>query len=161
MNLLIWTQYFWPENFHINEVARGLRSQGVEVTVLTGKPNYPEGRIFYGYRSTGIQREMHDGFEVIRIPMRERGAGSATGLVGNYLSFVFSGYLFAPVALRDTKVEAVFVYAPSPLIQALPAIFLAWLKDAPLVLWVQDIWPDALQATGFVRNRLLLRMVAY
>jgi glycosyltransferase involved in cell wall biosynthesis len=160
VKLLIWTQYFWPESFHINEVARGLREQGIEVTVLTGKPNYPDGAIFAGYRASGIQREHHDGYEVIRVPLRGRGKGSARGLALNYLSFVFSGYLFAPLALRKQAFDLVFVYAPSPLIQTLPAIFIAWLKGAPLVLWVQDIWPDALQATGFVRNRLLLRLVA-
>jgi len=55
MKVLIWTQYFWPENFHINAVARSLHEQGIEVTVLTGKPNYPEGKIFEGYKATGIQ----------------------------------------------------------------------------------------------------------
>ncbi|MGB5650296.1 MAG: glycosyltransferase family 4 protein, partial [Sedimenticolaceae bacterium] len=159
MRLLIWSQYFWPENFHINEVTRQLSAQGVEVTVLTGKPNYPEGRIFAGYRSSGVQREAHDGYEVIRMPIKERGTGSARGLILNYLSFVFSGYLVAPLALRGRQFDAVFVYAPSPLIQALPAILVAWLKGAPLILWVQDIWPDALQATGFVKNTWLLRGV--
>lgn len=157
MRLLIWSQYFWPENFHINEVTYHLSTQGVEVTVLTGKPNYPEGRIFAGYRSSGVQREAHDGYEVIRMPIKERGTGSARGLILNYLSFVFSGYFVAPVALRGMQFDAVFVYAPSPLIQALPAILVAWLKDAPLILWVQDLWPDALQATGFVKNTWLLR----
>ena len=57
MRLLIWTQYFWPENFHINEVHTRLSTQGVDVTILTGKPNYPEGRIFSGYRSSGVQHE--------------------------------------------------------------------------------------------------------
>ncbi len=159
MKVLIWSQYFWPENFHINEVARNLHAQGVEVTVLTGKPNYPEGKIFDGYKATGIQKDEYSGFEVIRIPLRQRGKNSGKGLALNYLSFIFSGYLFAPYALRGKKFDVVFVYAPSPLLQALPAIYVAWLKRAPLVLWVQDVWPDALEATGFVKNRWILRIV--
>ncbi len=159
MRVLIWTQYFWPENFHINAVARNLQAQGVKVTVLTGKPNYPEGEIFDGYKAKGIQREEYSGFEVIRIPLRQRGKNSATGLALNYLSFIVSGYLYAPYALRGKKFDAIFVYAPSPLLQALPAIFVAWLKRAPLVLWVQDIWPDALASTGFIKNRWILRLV--
>src|SRR3990170_594043 len=131
MRVLIWTQYFWPENFHINAVARSLREQGVEVTVLTGKPNYPEGRIFSGYKATGIHREKYAGFDVIRLPLKERGMGSAKGLALNYLSFIISGYLLAPFALRGKKFDIVFVYTPSPLLQALPAIFVAWLKRAP------------------------------
>jgi glycosyltransferase involved in cell wall biosynthesis len=159
MKVLIWTQYFWPENFHINSVARALFEQGVEVTVLTGKPNYPEGKLFPGYRAGGVHREKYSGFDVIRIPLRERGIGSAKGLALNYLSFIISGYLFAPFVLRGKKFDVVFVYAPSPLLQALPAIFVARLKQAPLVLWVQDLWPEALHATEFVKNRRLLHIV--
>ena len=159
MRVLIWTQYFWPENFHINEIARNLKAQGVEVTVLTGKPNYPEGKIFDGYKAAGIQKDEYSGFDVIRIPLRQRGKNSGKGLALNYLSFIFSGYLYAPYALRGRKFDVVFVYAPSPLLQALPAIYVAWLKRAPLILWVQDVWPDALVATGFIKSRWILRMV--
>lgn len=159
MRVLIWTQYFWPENFHINAVARSLKARGIEVTVLTGKPNYPEGKIFDGYTTTGIQKEEYSGFEVIRVPLRQRGKNSSMGMALNYLSFIVSGYLFAPYALRGKNFDVVFVYAPSPLLQALPAIYVAWLKRAPIVLWVQDVWPDALAATGFIKNRWILGMV--
>lgn len=159
MRVLIWTQYFWPENFHINAIARNLYEQGVEVTVLTGKPNYPEGKIFDGYKAMGIQKETYSGIEVFRIPLRQRGKNSGKGMALNYLSFIVSGYLFAPYALREKKFDAVFVYAPSPLLQALPAVYVAWLKRAPLVLWVQDIWPDALISTGFIKSRWILGMV--
>lgn len=159
MRVLIWSQYFWPENFRINYLVTTLHREGVDVTVLTGKPNYPSGRIFQGYRAMGIQSEEFSGVEVIRIPLAPRGNGSAKGLLLNYLSFIFSGYFFAPFALRHKKFDAVFVYAPSPLLQALPAIFVAWIKGAPLIVWVQDIWPEALQATGFIKNPWLLRLV--
>lgn len=159
MRVLIWTQYFWPENFHINAVSRSLKARGIEVTVLTGKPNYPEGKIFDGYKAAGIQREEYSGIEVIRMPLRQRGKNSGKGMALNYLSFIVSGYLFAPYALRCKKFDAIFVYAPSPLLQALPAIYVSWLKRAPLVLWVQDIWPDALVATGFIKSRWILGIV--
>lgn len=159
LKILIWTQYFWPENFPINAVARHLNECGIDVTVLTGKPNYPEGKIFAGYMATGIQKDEYSGIEVIRIPLRQRGKNSGKGMALNYLSFIISGYLFAPYALRGRKFDAIFVYAPSPLLQALPAVYVSWLKRAPLVLWVQDIWPDALLATGFIKSRWILGMV--
>lgn len=159
MKVLIWSQYFWPENFPINKLAVELHAQGVEVTVVTGKPNYPDGQVFPGYTASGIQREEYFGVEVIRIPLHPRGKGSSYGLVLNYLSFIFSGYFFAPFALRGRKFDAVFVYAPSPLLQALPAIFVAWLTNAPLIVWVQDIWPETLRATGFIKNRGILLFV--
>lgn len=159
MKILIWSQYFWPENFHINAVACTLKAQGIEVTILTGKPNYPEGKIFDGYKAMGIQKEEYSEIEVIRIPLRQRGKNSGKGMALNYLSFIISGYLFAPYALRGREFDAIFVYANSPLLQALPAVYISWLKRAPLVLWVQDIWPDALVATGFIKSRWILGMV--
>lgn len=161
MRVLVWTQYFWPENFHINHVVEELQAQGVHVTVLTGKPNYPEGKIYEGYRALGVQTEYYEGVEVIRVPLRARGKNSGKGMALNYLSFIVSGYLFAPWVLRGRKFDVVFVYAPSPLLQALPAVFVSFIKRAPLVVWVQDIWPETLLATGFVNNKLILKLVEY
>ncbi|MNQ69758.1 putative teichuronic acid biosynthesis glycosyltransferase TuaH [compost metagenome] len=161
MRVLVWTQYFWPENFHINQVVAELREQGADVTVLTGKPNYPDGEIFPGYSALGVLIEQREGVEIIRLPLRPRGKSSAKGLVLNYLSFIASGCLLGPWALRGRKFDVVFVYAPSPLLQALPAIFVSWLKRAPLVLWVQDIWPESLQATGFIKNRRVLKAIEH
>ncbi|WP_083338798.1 glycosyltransferase family 4 protein [Chromobacterium sphagni] len=161
MKVLIWSQYFWPENFLINKLATQLAGDDVEITVVTGKPNYPDGNILPGYSILGIQREDYSGIEVIRIPLLPRGSGSAIGLILNYLSFIFSGYLMAPFALRGREFDAVFVYAPSPLLQALPAVFISWLKRAKLAVWVQDLWPESLWTTGFVRNRFLLKLVEY
>jgi glycosyltransferase involved in cell wall biosynthesis len=159
MRLLVFSQYFWPETFGINHLVSGLVQARLQVTVLTGKPNYPDGQVFSGYTALGIQREDHAGANVVRVPVIPRGNSSSLRLAMNYLSFIVSGYLFAPFALRGKPFDVVFVYAPSPLLQALPAIFLAWLKRAPLVVWVQDLWPESLSATGFVRNRYALSAV--
>jgi glycosyltransferase involved in cell wall biosynthesis len=160
MRVLLVSQYFWPETFGINALARALRERGVELAVLTGKPNYPDGDVFVGYRAWGCQREHCDGIEVFRVPFFPRGRKSGWRLALNYLSFVATGLAFGPWLLRGRCFEAVFVYAPSPILQALPAIWLARLKRAPLVLWVQDLWPESLAATGFVRNRAALALVA-
>lgn len=159
MRLLVVSQYFWPEIFGINQLVSALVRARLQVTVLTGKPNYPDGKVFTGYTALGIQREDHAGSEVVRVPLMPRGNNSSLRLAMNYLSFIMSGYLLAPFVLRGKSFDAVFVYAPSPLLQALPAILLAWLKRAPLVVWVQDLWPESLSATGFIRNRYVLSAV--
>lgn len=158
MRTLIISQYYWPESFRINDVVRTLQEQGIEVEVLTGKPNYPRGEVYSGYRAWGCQRETHDGTAITRIPLLARGHGAAR-LAGNYFSFVVSGLLFAPWMLRNKKFDVIFIYAPSPILQAIPAIFLGWLKGCPVVLWVQDLWPESLSATGFVKNRWALKLV--
>ena len=160
MRILVVTQYFWPESFRINEVVESLRSAGCAVTVLTGQPNYPDGVVARGYSATGVGTQTRDGLVVHRVPLAPRGSGSAVRLALNYLSFVVSAAAFGPWLLRGQPVDAILVYAPSPILQAIPAVWLAWLKGARLVTWVQDLWPQSLQATGFVRNPRLLRIVA-
>ena len=158
MRVLLVSQYFWPESFSINDIARSLVDKGIELEVLTGKPNYPRGKIFSGYRASGLQREYHDGIHVNRIPLLPRGDGGWR-LALNYLSFIFSGLLFSPWLLRRKKFDVIFIYAPSPILQALPAIFIGMLKSCPVMLWVQDLWPDSLSATGHVRNSWVLKSV--
>jgi len=158
VRVLIVSQYFWPEGFQINDVANTLRSKGVEVEVLTGKPNYPGGKIFQGYRAWGLQREIRQNIAINRIPLLARGHGRWR-LALNYLSFIVSGLLFAPWMLRKKKFDVIFIYAPSPILQAIPAIFLGRLIGCPVVLWVQDLWPESLSATGYVKNRTILKLV--
>lgn len=162
MRILVLSQYFWPESFIINDIVRTLDAQGHEVVVATGKPNYPDGKIFDGYRAAGTQRERYLGrVEVLRVPLWPRGQGGAKNLILNYLSFVFSGLLCLPWMLRGRQFDAILVFAPSPITQAIPAILLKWLKKAKLAVWVQDLWPESLSATGFLYNRYLLRLVGW
>ena len=160
MNILIVSQYYWPENFRINDVAKTLYEKGQLVEVLTGKPNYPHGVIYDGYKSLGCRTETHDEVPIHRVPMLARGHGGLR-LVLNYLSFVISGVLFSPWILRGKKFDVIFVYGNSPILQAIPAIFLGWIKRTPVVLWVQDLWPESLHATGYIKNKLVLKLVAY
>lgn len=160
MKILVVSQYFWPESFIINDIVRTLDEQGHEVVVATGKPNYPDGKIFEGYSAKGTQRERYLGkIDVLRVPLWPRGEGGAKNLIFNYLSFVFAGLLFLPWMLRKREFDAILVFAPSPILQAVPAIPLKWLKKAKLALWVQDLWPESLSATGFIHNRYVLRLV--
>lgn len=162
LRLLILSQYFWPENFIINDIVRKLGEQGHEVTVATGKPNYPDGKIFKGYRAWGAQREQYlNTVEVFRVPLWPRGEGGAINLTLNYLSFVLSGLVYFPWLLRKREFDGILVFAPSPLIQVIPAILLKWLNRANLTIWIQDLWPESLAATGYVRRPWLLKMVGY
>ncbi len=159
MNILIVTQYFWPEEFRINDVAKSLVEKGVKVDVLTGKPNYPGGQIFQGYQITGLSVEDYFGVNVSRVPLIPRSKNSRICLIFNYLSFIVCGLFFGPWLKRGKKYDVIFVYGLSPLLLALPALFLGWLKKVPVVIWVQDLWPQSLSATGYVRNRFILRFV--
>ena len=161
IRLLVVSQYFWPENFRINEVVATLAERGLETTVLTGKPNYPEGTVFPGYRAWGCAEERYKGAHVLRVPLFPRGKESVLRLALNYLSFIVSGAVFGTWLLRWTKPDAILVYCPSPLLQVLPALLISWLKRAPVVVYVQDLWPESLEATGYVRSRRILGAVGW
>lgn len=157
--MLIVSQYFWPETFGINRLALDLIAQGAEVTVLTGKPNYPSGSILPGYSVFGTQIENLGSIKIFRVPLLPRGKRSAVGLFLNYLSFVFFGACLGPWLLRNQQFDVIFVYAPSPILQAIPGIILSKIKRTPLVVWVQDLWPQSLSATGYLHNKTILWIV--
>jgi glycosyltransferase involved in cell wall biosynthesis len=157
MKILIFTQYFWPENFRINDIAYALKEKAHKVEVITGKPNYPEGKFFSGYSSWGMQEELWKGISIYRMPMFARGNKSAVKLTFNYLSFILSGILLAPLILRKKKYDLIFVYGVSPIFQVIPASFFGWLKGVPVVLWVQDLWPQSAEATGYIKSSWILK----
>jgi glycosyltransferase involved in cell wall biosynthesis len=160
MRLLVFSQHFWPETFRINDVARQLHEAGHEVTVLTGQPNYPGGTVFAGYSALASGVERHEGLEIHRVPLLPRGRASALRLAGNYLSFIASAALLGAWRLRGRRFDAILVYATSPLLQAVAAVALARLKRCAVVVWVQDLWPQSLQVTGYVTHPRLLSAVA-
>lgn len=161
MRVLVVSQHFWPESFRINDVVVDLTRVGCEVEVLTGQPNYPEGSVFPGYKALSMGRQAYGpGITVHRVPLAARGPGSAVRLAANYLSFIFSASILGPWLLRGRRFDAVFVYGTSPILQAIPAVLFKLRKRARLVIWVQDLWPESLEVTGFVRNKRLLGAVA-
>ncbi|MBB3312276.1 glycosyltransferase involved in cell wall biosynthesis [Rhizobium sp. BK196] len=158
MKILVVTQYFWPEGFRINDLVTGLVDRGHEVTVLTGKPNYPSGKTFPEYLQDPSAFASYNGIPVVRVPMLARGARAITLLL-NYASFALCGSLLGAFKLRGRKFEAIFVFEPSPISVGFPAIVLRWLKKAPVAFWVLDLWPESLEATGIVRSKFILKQV--
>jgi len=155
VNILIISQYFWPENFRINDLSKELVSRGHTVTVLTGKPNYPLGQVFSGYLQNPEAFAEYAGAKVLRVPMLARGRG-APRLFLNYLSFVVGACMFGPWKLSNVKADVIFVFEPSPVTVGLPALLIGRLKRAPVVFWALDLWPETLAAIGVVRSPRVL-----
>lgn len=155
MRILVVSQYFWPENFRINDLTSELVKRGHVVTVLTGIPNYPSGQVFEAYQNNPSAFNNFEGVDVIRVPMLVRGQGSIR-LFLNYLSFVLGASLLGVWKLRGQSFDALFVFEPSPVTVGLPAILLGKIKRAPVVFWALDLWPETLAAIGIVRSPRLL-----
>lgn len=157
MKILIISQYFWPENFKINDLALGLKERGNEVTILTGKPNYPDGKFYPGYNFINRKVEYYQGIKVIRSPLIRRGNCSGVRLFINYISFaIFAS--FAAVFRLSKTADAIFVYEPSPITVGIPALVYKYFSRAPIYFWIQDLWPESLIAAGDVKSKLILKL---
>jgi colanic acid biosynthesis glycosyl transferase WcaI len=159
MRILVVTQYFWPENFRINDLVEEFVKRGHQVTILTGKPNYPSGTLFPEYQQDPKAFNEYQGCRVVRVPIVMRGQGSGIKLVTNYLSYIMSASLLGYWKLRKDTFDIVFVYEPSPVTVCLPAIFFKKMKGVPVVFWVLDLWPETLEAIGVVKSAKVLSVV--
>lgn len=155
MRILIISQYFWPENFKINDIALGLKEKGHEVVVLTGIPNYPQGSFYEGYNKNSGDEEWEE-IKIYRSKLLSRGSGGGMRLFLNYLSFA----LFASFKVNkiSERIDKILVFEPSPITVGIPAIFAKKKFKAPFFFWVQDLWPASLSAAGGVSNKLVLRL---
>lgn len=159
MEILIVTQYFWPENFRINDLCSALALKGHKVTVLTGYPNYPEGKIYPEFNIKSEKFSSYMGVEIVRVPLFPRGKSNIC-LALNYLSFLVSATALGPFKLRQRNFDIVFACQLSPVFIGISAAVLARLKCAPLVMWVLDLWPETLQAVGIIKSNWMLRMMS-
>ena len=154
MKILIVSQYFYPEEFKINDLAKDLVTRGHQVSVLTGKPNYPKGEDFEGYQYSGEQKEDYYGVEIIRVPLCKRGNGGALNLVRNYWSFVVNAKNY--IRRNRMEFDAILCYEVSPITQAYPALYCKKKYGGKVLLWVQDLWPESVTAAGGVKNKFAL-----
>ncbi|AKV10851.1 glycosyl transferase family 1 [Pseudomonas fluorescens NCIMB 11764] len=160
MKIAIVTQYFYPENFVINDIVRELGREGHTVEVFTGKPNYPVGKVFEGFTEKGYEQRLFDDQIIVHhAPLRPRKTGGAKNLLLNYASFVVNGLWHFSKLARRRRFDIIFVYAPSPITAVIPGIWMKFLFRAPLFLWVQDLWPESLRATGFITNTTILKFI--
>lgn len=157
MRVLILSQYFWPEPIPKPiELAQALHAAGDEVTVITGFPNYPTGRLYSGHRLALVRRERINGIEVVRTFEFPYHGTSAFGRVANYVSFMLSaplGCLFAP------KPDAIYVWHP-PLTVGVAAWIIGRLRSVPFIYDVQDIWPEAAVLSGLLKPGRTVRWLS-
>ena len=157
MKLLCVSQYYWPEPFNVSEICEQLVENGHDVTVLTGLPNYPEGRIYPEYCNKARLCEMHNGVRILRCRIIPRYNG-LVGRIGNYYSFAYSGSLVAK-KIRE-RYDAVIAFQFSPIMSVKPAISFSKKSRVPLLLYAIDLWPESLLAGGIAKDSIVYRHYA-
>lgn len=147
MRVLVISQYFYPEQFQINEILPELVSLGYDVTVLTGLPNYPAGELYNDYEYRKYKDE-YKGVKIIRVKERPRKKGKIN-LFLNYLSFLTKG-IYEIYKLKE-KYDLVYIYQLSPITSAIPGILYSRKHKVPCILYCLDIWPES--ALSLLNNK--------
>jgi len=155
-HILVVSQYFYPEPFRINDICKEWVKRGYKVTVITGIPNYPEGKFYKGYSWSKKRKETWEGIDIIRIPLISRGK-SAFRLILNYYSFVFFGFFWK--MFTKIKADIVFTFEVSPMTQALLSVWYSKKRKVPHYLYVQDLWPDNIEIVAGIKNKLILKSI--
>ncbi len=159
LKILFICQNFWPENFRSTDVVKNLIRDGNHLEVLTSIPNYPEGKIYKGYSWFDFHTERFAGIKVHRIPTIPRGKNNYLLIFFNYLSFILFGTIFGFFKMFNKKFDIVMVFASSPIFQIIVGYFMKIIVKGKLVTWVQDLWPENLEALNIVRKKSLLNLI--
>ncbi|HQM06655.1 MAG TPA: glycosyltransferase family 4 protein [Bacilli bacterium] len=152
MKILVVCQYYYPEPFRITDICEELVKRGHQITVLTGLPNYPEGRILKEYRKKEHRDEIRNGVRIIRCNEHGRGK-NAINMLWNYFSFAFSGK--RKVRKLDKDFDVVFINQLSPIMMAWPGIKYAKEFFKKSVLYCYDLWPASLSAGGIKKGSII------
>jgi putative colanic acid biosynthesis glycosyltransferase WcaI len=156
LRVLIITHIFWPEgaDFKNMALAKALVHRGHNVSVLTAFPNYPLGRIYEGYRMTWRKWEFVDGVEILRVPLYPDHSSSGIKRVLNYGTFTILASIVGLLLLK--KADVIFVYSP-PMTLGLAAWLYKIIYDAPILLDVVDLWPDAIIESDMLKSEFFLK----
>lgn len=152
-HILVVSQYFYPEEFRINDICKEWVKRGYKVTVVTGIPNYPQGKFYRGFGWFQKRREEYEGIQIVRLPIIPRG-NNAVMLLLNYISFVISGFFWK--IFTGIRADKVFIFEVSPMTQALVGVWYAKKRRIPCYIYVQDLWPEnVISVTGLSHSAII------
>ena len=173
MKILFICQYFHPEVFRGNDIAFHWAEQGHDVHVVTGIPNYPDGKFHKGYGlferrreeivhpSAGSGTETFKGrVRVTRLPIVPRGNNKIM-LMLNYFSYLIVAWVYILFHAISHKYDRVFVQQLSPVMMSAPGVLYKRIRKVPLYTWVLDLWPESLTAAGGINNKYVLGFFKY
>lgn len=156
MKILFLTDNFPPESnapasrtyAHCKEWVR----QGMEVTVITGVPNFPKGKVFAGYKNRWRQEEEMEGMRVIRVWTYIAANEGFFKRTLDFISFMISSFWVGLFIKTDV------IVATSPqFFTAVSGRWLSFWKREKWVMEVRDIWPESIKAVGAMKGNLIIQ----
>ena len=152
LKILFFSQYFWPENFRINELVKFFYKKKISLSVLTTFPSYPDKKIFRNFKDKIFVSKK---IELKRFRSFPR-SGTNLSILLNYLTFILNSLYTICKYLTFKKNDVIFIFCPSPILSALPAILINKLFNKKIVIWVLDLWPDTIIDLKIVKNKFLI-----
>ncbi len=161
LRILFFTQYFYPENFRINELVDHFCHKD-KVTVLTTNPSYPNKNIFKKREQKFFSKKKN--IQIIRIPSYKRNLSNLS-IILNYITFFLNSFILGFFKLKNKKFDLIFIFAPSPILTVIPIILMNKIFKKKIILWVLDLWPDTIIDLGYIKNPLtktiLIKVINY
>lgn len=150
MKLTLITQYYKPEmgapQNRLYEMCLGLKELGADISIITGMPNYPTGKIFPEYKGKFSMNDTVDGIEVKRYWLYASNTKKILPRIWNMISFSMT-VMCALRYLRKRKNDFIIVESP-PLTLGESALLLAKWSGAKLIMNVSDLWPLSARELG-------------
>ena len=151
--ILIVTEVFYPEEFKINDVAMSWKNRGYDVDVLTLEPTYPLGKVFPGYKNSFLTKNECFGINILRIRAVTGYRDSTFKKILKYLNFMFFGTIIG--VFIGNKYDYIFGFNAGALTSMLPVVAIKKIFKKPVMVWVQDVWPDNVYAYGFKKTKII------
>ncbi len=152
LKFLFFSQYFWPENFRINELVKFFYKKNISSSVLTTFPSYPNKKIFENFKERVFVSKK---IKLKRFRSFPRGQTNVSIFL-NYSSFIINSLFSLSKFLTFNKTDVIFIFCPSPILSAIPAILINKIFNKKIVIWVLDLWPDTIVDLKIVKNKFLI-----
>lgn len=158
MRVLMLTDNFPPEQnapaTRTIEHAKRWAARGASVTVVTGVPNFPAGRVYPGYRNLPLSVEYVEGIRVVRVWSYVAPNAGFLRRIIDYVSYAATSSLVATFLPFD------IIVATSPqFFTAVAGWYLATLRGKPWIFEVRDLWPESIKSVGAMRDGLAIRLL--
>lgn len=154
MKILFFTQYFWPENFRINELVEDYKTK--DISILTSYPSYPNYNKFKNFKKNQDINFIKS--KIYRMPVFPR-SNSNISILLNYTSFIICSFFYGLYVFFKKKIDLIFIFCPSPILSAIPIIFLNKLFKKKVVIWVLDLWPNTIIDLKIIKNKYIINLL--
>lgn len=156
MNLLFVCQYYYPERIGLTDICEELVKRNHNITVLTGLPNYPEGKVPKEYKFFKKRKENVNGVNIRRC--FEIGRRKGKMMLGiNYISFMISSMF--NIVFLGKRFDKVFCYQHSPVTMAMAAVLYKKIYKKELVLYCFDLWPESLKTYNINEKSVIFKFI--